>query len=183
MGAAMSSPWVQKLERAAGAWRAFEQAVLAVLTIGMVILSALQIILRNFFHTGIDWAGPMLGASLLWMTMLGALAATGGRQHITVDMLSPFLSPRVREGVRVLTNLFAAVVCGLLGEAAVRYVLLQREMGGLAAPGVPQWTVYTIVPACLALLAFRFALQTVCCAARAATGRLPPEELPPGVGE
>ena len=176
----MTSPWIQKLERAADVWNVCERTVLAVLTITMVFVAALQIVLRNFFHMGIPWAGPMLGAALLWMTMIGALAATGGRQHITMDLLSHFLPPRVREATRVLTNLFAAAVCGLLSVAAVRYVLFQREMGGVAAPGVPQWTIYTIVPACMALLAFRFALQAVCSAARAATGRMPAEEPPAG---
>jgi TRAP-type C4-dicarboxylate transport system permease small subunit len=163
-----------RLSRLAAGWRAGEQVLLAVLVVGMVFVSALQIVLRNFFSSGIRWAEPMLGASLLWMTMLGALAATSGDRHITMDVVAQFLPPRGRAGVQALTSLFAAAVCGGLAAAGWRYVALQREMGGMALPSVPQWTIYVVVPVCFALMSLRFALHAGLFAARAA-GRAPAE--------
>lgn len=162
----MPSSLPQKLDRLARGWNAFEQTLLAVLVVGMVFVSALQIILRNFFNTGIVWAEPVLGASLLWMTMIGALAATGARKHITVDLVAQFLPPRPRSALQAVTSLFAAVVCGFLTVAAVRYVQFQQEMGGMALPGVPQWTLYVIVPVCFAMMCLRFGLHAVLLAAR-----------------
>ena len=51
---------------------------------------------------------------LLWLTMLGALAATGDRRHIVIDLVGHFCPPRFRAAAARVTALFAAVVCGLL---------------------------------------------------------------------
>jgi TRAP-type C4-dicarboxylate transport system permease small subunit len=157
--------------KAAAVWNAIEQAVIAVLIVGVVGIAALQIVLRNVFRTGILWAEPILGASLLWMTMVGALAATGLRKHITVDLLSPVLPVRVRTAVHALTSLFASGVCVLLTAAAVRFVAVHREMGGELLRGLPRWVVSLALPVFLALLALRFALHGVLGGVRATRGR------------
>ena len=54
------SRWIDRIER----------ALLAVLVTGMVGLSALQILLRNIWHTGLNWAEPLLGMALLFLTLL-----------------------------------------------------------------------------------------------------------------
>ncbi|MBU1693255.1 MAG: TRAP transporter small permease subunit, partial [Verrucomicrobia bacterium] len=77
---------------------AVETAGLALLVSGMVLLAAAQILLRNFFQTGFLWAEPLLGMGLLWLTMLGALAATGARRHIVIDLVGHFCPPRLRAG-------------------------------------------------------------------------------------
>jgi len=166
----MGSSLPDRLKKAADLWGTVETTLLAVLVSGMVILSALQIILRDFFHGGILWAEPILGGSLLWMTMLGALAATGRRKHINVDLVSHVLPPRPRDVALAVTNLFAGVVCGFLTVAAVRFVVLQKEMGGMATRAMPQWVVYVIIPVCFALLSFRFVLHSVLAFGRAVTG-------------
>lgn len=158
-----------KLKKAADTWARIEQALLAVLVSGMVLLSALQIILRNFFRGGLLWAEPILGGSLLWITMLGALAATGRVKHITVDLVAHLLPPRPRRAVLAVTSLFAAAVCSFLVPASIRFVSLQKEMGVMATAAIPQWVLYLVVPACFILLAFRFALQAALAASAAVT--------------
>ena len=74
--------------------------------------------------------------------------------------------------------LFAAVVCGYLAVAGVRFVLFQQELGGSAGPALPPWAKYAIIPACFALLAARFALHALLAGVRAATGR-PAEDVQP----
>ncbi|MFH0953231.1 MAG: TRAP transporter small permease [Verrucomicrobiota bacterium] len=167
-----------RLRKAADAWGVIEQTLLAVLVSGMVFLSALQIILRNFFSTGILWAEPILGGSLLWMTMLGALAATGRRKHINVDLISHLLPPRPREIAVGVTDLFAAIVCGFLTVASVRFVILQKEMGAMATHAIPQWVLYLVVPVCMAMLSFRFVLHALLAFVSAKRGELPEGEEP-----
>lgn len=171
---------VGRLQRAAAAWDAAERVVLGTLAAGMVILAATQIVLRNFFRTGLPWAEPLLNQSLLWLTMFGALAATGQRKHITMDLASHVLPPRAAAAVRAATNLFAAALCAALTKAGWHYVAVQREMdpGGLL--GVPQWVFPAVIPLVFALLAWRFALQTVVAAAGVRRPRSPSAaEAPP----
>jgi TRAP-type C4-dicarboxylate transport system permease small subunit len=40
-----------------------ENALIAVLVLAMVLLAGAQILLRNLFETGIDWADPLLRAT------------------------------------------------------------------------------------------------------------------------
>jgi TRAP-type C4-dicarboxylate transport system permease small subunit len=71
-----------------------ERLVLALLVTGMVGLAAVQIVLRNVWHTGLNWAEPLLGMALLWLTMLGALAAAGLGRHLSIDLAEALLPRR-----------------------------------------------------------------------------------------
>ena len=174
------------LQRAAAAWDVAERAALGILVLGMVAVSATQIVLRNFFGTGLRWADPLLGTSVLWITMLGALAATGALKHIKIDLVSHFLPRRLKLAAVALTNLFGAAVCGLLVYAAVRYVVFQKEMGDDILPNLPVWTTYTILPVGFALIAGRFLLDAVLAAVRAFSANPPDPDMAapvdPGAG-
>ena len=164
--------------RFAGGFDRLERFVLAVLVTGMVALSALQIILRNVWHTGLEWAEPLLGMALLWLTMLGALAATGLGRHISIDLAAALLPRRWAAGAARVTALFAAVVCGVLAWAAGRYVGFQREMDMSTLLGWPVWKHYLVIPVVFWIMSARFAVRVVLPAAWLATG----EEGTPGEG-
>ncbi len=136
-----------------------EQAILAVLVTGMVVLSAIQILLRNIWHTGMNWAEPLLGMALLWLTMLGALAATGLGRHLSIDLAAAFLPKHWVKWLSRLTALLAAVVCGLLAWAAGRYVGFQKEMEAGILLNWPVWRYYLIIPVVFWLMAFRFTVR------------------------
>ena len=139
--------WVDRLER----------FLLTVLVAGMVLLASVQILLRNLWHTGLNWAGPLLGMALLWLTLLGALAATGLGRHLSIDLAAALLPRRWAAGVARCTSIFAAGVCILLAWAAGRYVGFQREMDMSMLLGAPVWKFHMIMPVSLWLMAVRFA--------------------------
>ncbi|HRZ13466.1 MAG TPA: TRAP transporter small permease subunit [Kiritimatiellia bacterium] len=160
-------------ERAGRAVAAAETFLLAVLVSALVILSAAQIVLRNFFHTGFLWAEPLLGMGLLWLTMLGALAATGARRHIVIDLVGHFCPPRLRGAIGRITALFAAAACGWLAAAGARFCQFQKEMETTRILDVPAWIYYLIVPAAFGLMALRFLFQAAGPAARPAPETAP----------
>ena len=143
--------WVDRIER----------LILVGLVTGMVVLSAVQILLRNVWHTGLNWAEPLLGMALLWLTMLGALAAAGLGRHLAIDLAAALLPRRASVWVGRATSVFAAVVCGLLAWAAGRYVGFQREMDATVLLGWPIWKYYGIIPVAFWLMVFRFAVRAV----------------------
>lgn len=138
-----------------------ERSVLAILVTGMVGLAALQILLRNVWQTGLSWAEPLLGMALLWLTMLGALAAAGLGRHLAIDLAAALLPRRWSAGLARLTSLFAAVVCILLAIAAGRFVGFQREMDMGELLGWPLWKHYLAIPIVFWLIAVRFAVRVV----------------------
>ena len=143
--------WIDRIER----------VLLTVLVTGMVGLSALQILLRNIWHTGLNWVEPLLGMALLWLTMLGALAAAGLGRHLAIDLAAALLPRRGSAWLARATSLFAAIVCGLLAWAAGRYVGFQREMDITLLLGAPVWKYYMVIPVVFWLMAFRFAVRVL----------------------
>jgi TRAP-type C4-dicarboxylate transport system permease small subunit len=136
-----------------------EDWLLAILVLILVALAGAQIILRNFFDTGLSWADPLLRALVLWTGMLGALAAVRYDKHIALDVLQRFLTPRLRWISRVLTLGFAAVICAAMAWFSVDLVKIDLTSGSNAFAGVPSWFVESILPAGFALMALRFALR------------------------
>ena len=53
-----------------------ESLVLSLLLFSMIGLSSLQIILRNFFQGGFVDAEPLLRLMVLWIGLIGAIAAS-----------------------------------------------------------------------------------------------------------
>ena len=143
--------WIDRIER----------VLLTVLVTGMVGLSALQILLRNIWHTGLNWVEPLLGMALLWLTMLGALAAAGLGRHLAIDLAAALLPRRGSAWLARATSLFAAIVCVLLAWAAGRYVGFQREMDITLLLGTPVWKYYMVIPVVFWLMAFRFAVRVL----------------------
>lgn len=141
--------WVDRIER----------LVLAVLVTGMVGLSVVQILLRNVWNTGLNWAEPLLGMALLWLTMLGALAAAGLGRHLSIDLAAALLPRRASVWAGRATSVFAAVVCGLLAWAAGRYVGFQREMDDTVLLGWPIWKYYLVMPVAFWLMTVRFGIR------------------------
>ena len=136
-----------------------ERVVLAALVTGMVFLAALQILLRNLWHTGLNWVEPLLGMALLWLTMLGALAATGMGRHLSMDLAAALLPRRGSAWLARANSVFAAIICGLLAWAAGRYVGFQREMDMAVVLGLPVWKHYMVMPVVFWLMALRFAVR------------------------
>ena len=139
--------------------RHFEDGVLAVLLGGMILLATLQIGLRNLADTGFIWADPVLRIMVLWLGLVGAVAATRDDRHINIDLLSRFATGRWRAATKVLTDLFAAFICGVVTWNSYEFVVGEAEYGLTGIADVPVWIFQSIIPAAFALMAFRFAVH------------------------
>jgi TRAP-type C4-dicarboxylate transport system permease small subunit len=145
------------------AW--IEGGLTAILLATMIILAFLQVILRNFFQTGILWIDPFLRHMVLWVGFLGASLATRQEKHINLDLITRFLPPRGVEMVRIFSNLFAGAVTGFLAQAGWTFV--QNEMSSgeelfrIGESAIPGWWFEVIIPAGFALMAFRFFIRAV----------------------
>lgn len=133
-----------------------EDGLLILLLSAMIILAAIQIALRNLWESGIVWGDPLTKVLVLWVALLGAMAATRDGRHINIDLLSRFLPPKAKAASRLITDLFTAVVCGVLAYHAARLVLIDREAGTLVFTTVPTWISELIIPIAFAVMALRF---------------------------
>ena len=148
----------RRLERALAALRRVEDGLLALLLGAMILLASAQIVLRNAFDAGIPWADPLLRAMVLWLGLLGALAASRGDKQISVDVLSRILPPRARSAVSALTCLFTTCVAGLVAWHGITLLQIDFETGTIAFASVPAWYVEAIIPLAFGLIALRYLL-------------------------
>jgi TRAP-type C4-dicarboxylate transport system permease small subunit len=128
---------------------------------GMLILALVQIILRNFGDTAILWADPALRIAVLWVGLLGAVAASRDGRHITVDALSRALSPRFKRIAAMVTDLFTVAVTLVLAWHASRLVLEDKSYGVTAFAEVPVWLCELILPVAFVLIAVRHTLMLI----------------------
>lgn len=130
---------------------------LLILTLGaMILLALLQIALRNFFDTGFEWSDALLRVLVLWLGLLGAIAATRQNRHISIDLISRLLPRAGRVITGLLSNLFSAAVCALISYHATRFVIMEYEDGITAFADVPAWVLESIIPLGFGLMALRF---------------------------
>ena len=144
--------------------RAFQQAedgLLVILVLAMVVFSALQIILRNFFDSGIPWISPLLGVLVLWVGLLGATVATRQRVHIKINVLSAYLPGKLKTGSQIAADIFSALVSGVLAYYGVEFIKLDLDSTITAFANVPVWLAEIILPASFALIAARFFIHAV----------------------
>lgn len=138
-----------------------ENGLLILLLALMVSLAGAQIVFRNLLDTSILGVDQLLRLLVLWVAMLGAVAASREAKHIGVDVISRWLSPRTRAGVRVLTDLFTITVCVLLAWHALRFVMSERHSHEMAFGSLPVWMAQIILPVAFGLIALRYLLLLV----------------------
>jgi TRAP-type C4-dicarboxylate transport system permease small subunit len=150
-----------RLERHAGARSFFgfagrlEIGVIALLLGTLVIVGALQIFLRNVFHSGLLWADPLMRHTVLWLGAMGATLAAARMNHITVDALSRVMPPAFRPARRVVVYGATSIAAYLLAIAAMRLVIDEREFGDVAFLGIRTWVMQLILPAAFLVITYR----------------------------
>ena len=79
-----------------------EDGLLVFMLTAMIILAGLQIIMRNVFQSGFIETDSILRVLVLWVGMIGAVVATRERRHISVDVLTRYLSEKSKQYVDVI---------------------------------------------------------------------------------
>lgn len=124
----------------------------------MIVLAVLQIVLREVFGTGIIWADELLKLMVLWLAMVGSIAACRDDRHIRIDVLSHLLPDWLVRFTRVLVDVFAAIVCATIAWQAWRYLQLEIEFEDQVLVDTPAWIAHIVVPLAFALVSYRFVI-------------------------
>jgi TRAP-type C4-dicarboxylate transport system permease small subunit len=134
------------------------RALLIVVILGMVVFVTLQIILRNFFNSGIPWAEVAARNAVMWIAFLGAMLATRSRQHISIDVLMKMIPRRARNFVRIGLDLMACVISFLLALASLDFVMEEYSMGNEIFIGIKAWMTQVIIPFGFAMISVEYAI-------------------------
>ena len=149
------------LTRLDQAGRLVEDVLLVTLLGGMMLVAVGQVIAREIFETGFFLAGELIRLMVLWLAMVGSIAACRENRHIRIDAISHLLSDRAVGIVRTLVDTFAAVVCGIIAWNAWRYLQLEIEFEDTVLIDTPAWIAHVVVPVAFALLSYRFLVSVL----------------------
>jgi TRAP-type C4-dicarboxylate transport system permease small subunit len=133
-----------------------EKWLLVILLVFLVTFAILQIILRNFFSTGIIWGDDLLRHGVLWISILGASRATLEKKHIRIDLLPRVMPARVSFIADFMCCFASFFVCLVLFWASWNFVQGERLAGDIAFASIPYWCLELIFPMGFAIMALRF---------------------------
>ncbi len=127
----------------------------------MIALGFIQVILRNFFASGISWADVTVRHLVLWVGFFGAVLATIQNRHITLDVFSRILPERIKKYVQSLIYFGSAVVCGALAHASYKFVASERLMGEFLFGGMPVWWAQVVIPVTFGVMGLLFVVRVI----------------------
>ena len=136
-----------------------EKFLLIIILSTMIGVSVLQIILRNFFHTGLFTGELVTRHLVLWVCFVGASLTTYYRHHIKIDVINRLVSAKTNRWLSFAANLVSAVVCVYLGKAGYTFLVDEIHYGGYLADGLPRWIFTVVIPGWFYIMAVRFGLR------------------------
>ncbi|MGB5629462.1 MAG: TRAP transporter small permease [Woeseiaceae bacterium] len=150
---------LDKLDRAG---RFAENTALVVLLGTMIGVSVFQIINRQLLggSFSLSWADELVKIIVLWLAMVGSIAAARDNRHIRIDLITHVLSGPAVAWAKAIVDLFAAAVCAVIGWNAYRLIREEISWGDTIFTDVPLWLLHAIVPLAFVLLSYQFLLRT-----------------------
>lgn len=150
--------WWERVERVG---RVVETCLITTLLSGLILLASGQILLRNVFSTGFTWSDGLTRLIVLWLALIGALAASRDGRHVTMGALLRFLPAGLHRAAGVCADGFGAVVSGALAWYSLRFVADSREFGDLLLTDVPAWWLQAIMPVAFGLITVEFVARVL----------------------
>jgi TRAP-type C4-dicarboxylate transport system permease small subunit len=138
-----------------------EDGFLIAALLSMLAMALVQILLRNFFDSGLLWAESALRILVLWVAMLGAMVATRESNHIAIDLVTRFLPDYLKKFAILVSYLFSAFICGLVAYHSIELIQFEYEDQTIAFASVPVWMCQSIMPFGFGVMAFRFTFHGV----------------------
>jgi TRAP-type C4-dicarboxylate transport system permease small subunit len=151
---------MDRWERVDEAIARVEQTLIVTFLGFMILLAFLQIVLRNYFTTGLDWGDQLLRNLVLWIGFIGATLATKEGKHINIDIVSRWLPALGKNIVTLITYLFSFFICCLLTYAALKFIKNEVQMENMTFLSIPAWIPEMILPITFGLMTFRFGLRS-----------------------
>lgn len=137
--------WGARLGRAIGEWA----------TVGLVLMMGVEMVVRSLFGWSIQWSNEVGGYALVAITFLTLGSGQLLHAYHRVHFLDKHLSPAAQAGLRLLFDLGATVVTGVLLAEFVRFEWITWQSGDVAATTLltPLWLPRLVMPLGLLLLA------------------------------
>jgi TRAP-type mannitol/chloroaromatic compound transport system permease small subunit len=141
------------------------------LTLAIVVLMAVNVLLRYAFSIGSVWAQELEWHLLAPLVLFGMTYALLKGDHVRVDVLYARFPPRGQAAVDLLSALLAVAMAVLVIRYSIPYVQQSYSIGEISSdPGglTHRWVLKALIPLGFALFGLQAAAQAVSAAIRLA---------------
>lgn len=139
------------------------------LTLAIVVLMAVDVLLRYSFSIGSVWAQELEWHLLAPVVLIGMTYALQKGEHVRVDIFYARYSPRGQAAVDLLAALLAVAMAGLVIRYSINFVHQSYSINEISSdPGglTHRWMLKALIPAGFALFGVQAAVQAVKAAMR-----------------
>ncbi len=143
--------------------RRIEEVLFTLIIVTMIAIGLAPIILRYTGMPGITWTESLSQHMLLWITFLGAGTAIRERSSISIDAAPHLLTPHKRIFLRAITEIFSAIVCGVLVYFSISFVqdTFEFEKKTVAFLNIKEWWLTAALPCGFLLLTIRLIIAAI----------------------
>ncbi|MFT3867675.1 MAG: TRAP transporter large permease subunit [Nibricoccus sp.] len=137
-----------------------EDRILVSLLAVMMLLPVVEILLRSVFRSGLPASIPLVQHLVLAVAMLGGAVAARENRLLALSAASRSFRGRIETSARIVAYAFGAAASAVLCDASWEFVSSQRNLGKVLIPGVPIWTVQSLLIVGFGLIAIRLVLRS-----------------------
>lgn len=129
----------------------------------MILVAVFQIVNRQLLGSmfAIPWADELVRFIVLWLAMVGSIAACRDNKHIRIDAITHVLSGAIVSWIKIVVDIFAAAVCAMIGWQAFRLVREEMSWGDFVMGDVPLWLAHAVVPLAFFLISYQFLVRVL----------------------
>lgn len=138
-----------------------EDAFLVLLLVLMIGLAVTQIVWRNGFDGGLLWGDALLRVLVLWIALWGGVVASRNQSHLSIDIVTKFVSPIAQRVALTFSSLFAVCVSLMLAYYSYDFVKMEMEYPSMAFANVPTWLCEIIMPIGFSFIAIRYFIYAI----------------------
>jgi len=150
--------WLRRVEQVV---HAAEDTLLISLLGAMILIGASQIFMRNVLGEGLGWADESQRLLVLWIGLLGAMAASRDGRQLRIDLVSRYTQGYSRRLIEAFADLLTAAVSSVVGWYALAFVRESYAFGDELVGGIPAWLVQGVIPLAFTVIALRHLIAGV----------------------
>ncbi len=135
-----------------------ETVLLVGLLLAMILIAVIQVAMRNVIGGGLLWADAFTRISVLWIAMIGAMAAARQRNHIAIDVWVRAMPASWKQWITRCTDALTGLVCFAASGFSLDFVRQEAGYGEMAFGAIPAWWCESIIPIALAVIALRYSI-------------------------
>lgn len=120
--------------------------VMAVVMLGLVGLTVVDVILRRLFNAPLGFTFEIVSLGMIVLVWGSILYSTGQERHISVDVIMPYLPSRFKRVMTLAWDAVSIIVLLLLGWQSILYAMRLARNGTVSAIlDIPQFPFVIIV--------------------------------------